>query len=1118
MNQSKDPLGYDVYAQTLWARIQTALNKDQCGQPLGDDPLVVGIFGEWGAGKSYLLNLIYKLAQKHSKVLANKRSADNVGARSDSGVEITIPVFFQPWKYEHEEHLHVPLLMHILDAYAEVAVQAQTSDEAGDQLVKEYWNKAMPWLSLAWRRVLRPATESLAGQFSLKIKLAPEIEELAHGLHGLVTQMQKEREDKAEIPIQASADGHYFYRWHKVIKQLTRPWQFPELLKDDQGQAVKIDGQLRINFVIFIDDLDRCLPEKAVQTLELIKTVFNVESFAFVLALDDEVIERGIGHRYKEYKLQDKKPEMPITGFEYLEKIVHLPFRLPGLTQEQARRFIVEYEKNTADKDQFLWFSQAKAGTVEETEISDIQGTDRMGIKEELKPADLLDLVIASFDAYVPRKLIRTMELLRQVMQVVQQEHGKTITGNGKPMDIRVILALLLIQLFQPELYRLVRRRVDVFPALYGGFVRKELFYPISDIDLWKWVANLPLNTSSTSVKTGQSKVVDALNPYEASVQRIEDIEQSNDKADAQYVRLPLVAQLVEHRAVQRHVFNALRMMKELAKLLSPVESLGDFSLYLSLLSANDIPSKEIPHASQTKDQRLRFAVDNIQRLLEDLTSPRAEVYENIAQRHELQTDLVLDSTSSQNLVAELQMWLKKQPPRKQTKQNEKLGLLVQKERKTRLLRGFQFLAPYISHDHGAAFWSLVSDLGKDWLPDPNIPNTITPDPAKASLYLDVQSMLRQDDRFDLSEKLGADGQTLKPLYLLKNRWNENNEEQEPIPGFVRIPEGIYEIGDSNVRRNPIANYTLKYAIYMARMLTTVDQFAAFVADGGYGENINDDHAKKYWDDQGWAWRHNSEAFVRDLNGSADIRERLERRTGELRAVPWNWTEQRRVGSRAVTGINWFEARAYARWLDEQFQQRGLLTNQLADYAVSLPNEWQWELAARGLSPHRWTWGNYDVEAFKRGNFDQSGIGHVSVPGCFAPNSNGLLDMAGNVFEWQDGLFNNASVTRYQYQRLRAKKIAIPQGRVQTVVDTVHHHLPRNYTQLLHNDEWQTCDMIATRGGSHSVSPRIAACSFRDWFPADFWFLSFGFRVALSFQEQPPSNTNLTPINPNLFT
>ncbi len=68
--------------------------------------------------------------------------------------------------------------------------------------------------------------------------------------------------------------------------------------------------------MVFVDDLDRCLPEKSVAVLELIKTVFNVESFAFVLALDDEVIERGIGHRYEDYSFGNKKSEMPITGFE----------------------------------------------------------------------------------------------------------------------------------------------------------------------------------------------------------------------------------------------------------------------------------------------------------------------------------------------------------------------------------------------------------------------------------------------------------------------------------------------------------------------------------------------------------------------------------------------------------------------------------------------------------------------------------------------------------------------------------------------------------------------------------------------------------------------------------
>ena len=59
-----------------------------------------------------------------------------------------------------------------------------------------------------------------------------------------------------------------------------------------------------------------------------------------MLALDEEVIERGIGHRYQAYNFAGKKPEMPITGFEYLENFVHLPFRLPALSSIDAANYI----------------------------------------------------------------------------------------------------------------------------------------------------------------------------------------------------------------------------------------------------------------------------------------------------------------------------------------------------------------------------------------------------------------------------------------------------------------------------------------------------------------------------------------------------------------------------------------------------------------------------------------------------------------------------------------------------------------------------------------------------------------------------------------------------------
>ena len=65
------------------------------------------------------------------------------------------------------------------------------------------------------------------------------------------------------------------------------------------------------------------LPDKAVEALEAIKLFLEVEGCAFVLALDEEVVERGIAHRYRDYALQGKEGLTPITGAEYLARSLH---------------------------------------------------------------------------------------------------------------------------------------------------------------------------------------------------------------------------------------------------------------------------------------------------------------------------------------------------------------------------------------------------------------------------------------------------------------------------------------------------------------------------------------------------------------------------------------------------------------------------------------------------------------------------------------------------------------------------------------------------------------------------------------------------------------------------
>lgn len=176
-----DYLGYGVYAQTLWNRVEAALNKDQ-GDPdkLGDDPLVMGIFGEWGAGKSFLLKEVLKLAEV-------KRDHQIGLHQQDDGFSLTVPVFFQPWKYEHEKHLLVPLLLHIEAELSHCLKLAEsTSDKAKGTAVamaeavkahlpavvggfKTLWGAARTAYQLAEPAsagVLLPLAEWLAGQLA----------------------------------------------------------------------------------------------------------------------------------------------------------------------------------------------------------------------------------------------------------------------------------------------------------------------------------------------------------------------------------------------------------------------------------------------------------------------------------------------------------------------------------------------------------------------------------------------------------------------------------------------------------------------------------------------------------------------------------------------------------------------------------------------------------------------------------------------------------------------------------------------------------------------------------------------------------------------------------------
>ncbi|MBI3347259.1 MAG: SUMF1/EgtB/PvdO family nonheme iron enzyme [Burkholderiales bacterium] len=418
--------GHAALAQRLVAELEASL---QPGAGSTTEPaLVVGVFGEWGAGKSRLLQTVGEALPA-----------------GDGERVLNVVVPFNAWRFEREEHLLVPLLR-VAQQCVRKALEASLGDDIrrnerlsdrlvllGDlaQTVYQHGGRELLQTALAAQGVVLKLPEFKAGagqpqpsawtrwrQHRDALRQARRLSTPADQLHSLYYDFLEHlravtgRNPKALALHRERLKYRGLGWWPRLKYRLRVSWGWL-----GSGELPP-DADFQLNLVFLVDDLDRCLPDKAVEVLEAIKLFLEVEGCAFVLALDEEVIERGIAHRYRDYALQGKAGMTPITGAEYLEKLVHLPVRLPRPTGAAARDFLALKWPD--------WFADATAS-----------------------PNDLATLV-AAITPGVPRKLYRMSSLL-----ALAESLG---AGDAKTPRRREWLAIVCaLQLFAPALYRFLR-------------------------------------------------------------------------------------------------------------------------------------------------------------------------------------------------------------------------------------------------------------------------------------------------------------------------------------------------------------------------------------------------------------------------------------------------------------------------------------------------------------------------------------------------------------------------------------------------------------------------------------------------------------------------------------
>ena len=295
----KDALDFTPYVETLADIIQT-----------GNTPLTIGVFGTWGSGKTSLMRMVKNQLPKGFTV-----------------------AWFDAWKYDKEETLWRAFLLCVLSAVRKAIKKGQPTEDLEYLETMLYRAIEIEKAGGVTIDLAKLGGAVAKGGVQLALSFIP-------GGAVLSEFVKKVQELGAEALTDDATEAIQRERTKIQIEQVRFLEQFQVKFRDLVEQHISNNKK---RLVVFVDDLDRCLPEKAIEVLEAIKLFLDAEDCIFVLGLDQEVIARGIEMKYKELGAKqdgDGQGHFTIEGMRYLEKIIQLPFQIPPVERTDMGDFV----------------------------------------------------------------------------------------------------------------------------------------------------------------------------------------------------------------------------------------------------------------------------------------------------------------------------------------------------------------------------------------------------------------------------------------------------------------------------------------------------------------------------------------------------------------------------------------------------------------------------------------------------------------------------------------------------------------------------------------------------------------------------------------------------------
>ena len=411
---SIDFLNYDAIAHTVVDLIK--VNHHQ--------PLSVGIHGDWGAGKTSVLKMIESALSREDQIVC---------------------IWFNGWALQGFDDAKMVLIESIIGELSRQRSDLGKVKEFSSQLLRR----------VDWLKLLKNSTglvsvlsagltspDQLLAYFPSISAVIQMIEEKSGELHEKINDLKESVRPEEDRRI--SNQIHQFRN------------DFEALLNEAQIEQL----------VVLIDDLDRCLPEMSIDTLEAIRLFLFVPKTTFVIGADESMIE---------YSVRQHFPDLPIApgpmqyARNYLEKLIQVPFRIPALGIQETTSyvtFLLIESMVGSDHEGFKRLLIAGKGKLNRPWMeSGLQQPDVESVDDNLKDklgktyvlAQQIGPILAEGSKGNPRQIKRYINSLL-IRQKIARAKG---FGN---INQAVLAKLMLVERFHPEFYEFVAARVMTDP------------------------------------------------------------------------------------------------------------------------------------------------------------------------------------------------------------------------------------------------------------------------------------------------------------------------------------------------------------------------------------------------------------------------------------------------------------------------------------------------------------------------------------------------------------------------------------------------------------------------------------------------------------------------------